>query len=605
MAFISVHLEDGRDINLDVSGCETFADVKAIIRNQFGVLYAFEFSQLPASRVLGDSEKVESVMKASCDFKTHLFYMTHVNVKVNIRIITGEQPVVKDIDLFRVESVNHLKRKLREDMKWDEDFHFQVFWLNGHIWEALGRDATLRGGAMKLPWQLYCGNHTLEVRPVIPQLDTAVCTLDDFIRYYETCNDLGEVQYQHSKMCEALTMLSIRINRLQGGSQFDQLAPFTNHTDGSRRLSSMMRECGDKEIYKVCFEEELAHIQSGVGMYQIDLVEEAKQKNLLIIHSSSSSDEESSSLNPTDGNGYGDEVPLGNAQASGDVEPEEENEPKGVILSLTITDKRYENTRVHEITFDTNKSMAKLRDIIVTDVLNLPISHSKKLTFTRKRNDEVLSNFRLRAKSMLIDNDEIVVGLRVRGGGVRQSQKKTTATAKAKAVKMETKSNEKIYLLEEIGKTIPVEFANIPAVVNTVSNVRTFIETMNAIGATSAFTRLFQGLRASNPQVFKDTLNYLKVSGSNNPSTKLNYIATGIFGGIALTDMSEHLDKIANTPKIAMNAVYEKAVSQDKSFTMGDVIKIMETTDALFVANAQASTAPALAEATERLDISL
>ena len=62
MAFISVNLADGRDINLDVSGCKTFADVKAIIRNQFGVLYAFEFSQLPASRVLGDSEKVESVM---------------------------------------------------------------------------------------------------------------------------------------------------------------------------------------------------------------------------------------------------------------------------------------------------------------------------------------------------------------------------------------------------------------------------------------------------------------------------------------------------------------------------------------------------------------
>ena len=582
MAFISVKLADGRDINLDVSGCETFADVKAIIRNQFGVLYAFEFSKLPVTNVVGDSEKVKSVMKSCCNFNTHLCYFTHVNAKVNIRLITGEQPVVKDIDLFRVESVNHLRRDLREMMKWNEDFHFHVFWLNGHIWEALGRDATLRGGAMKLPWQLYCGNHTLEVRPVIPQLDTAVCTLDDFIRYYETCNDIGEVRYQHSKMCEALTMLSIRINRLQGGSDFDQLAPFTNHTDGSRRLSSMMRECGDKEIYKVCFEEELAHIQSGVGIYPINIVEEAKQKNLLIIHSSSSSDEEPSSLNllstTSGGNGYGDEVPLGNTQASGDVEPEEENEPKGVILSLTITDKRYENTRVHEITFDTNKSMAKLRDIIVTDVLNLPISASKKLTFTRKRNDEVLSNFRPRVKSMLIDNDEIVVGLRVRGGV--KTTKKSGLTAKAQRIN--TKISDNQHLLEEISKTITGETKEIRQVQLVKTAILDFNNLFNDATKTPEqnMNAYLTAIYKHRPDDFKKIVEYLKASNSGSVTVKLNHIALSFFAGSPLEALVEEMAMMKAAAASSLNLGFDRIVQQydqeKKTYKISDFVKTCE-----------------------------
>lgn len=163
MAFISVKLVDGRDINLDVSGCETFADVKAIIRNQFGVLYAFEFSKLPVTNVVGDSEKVKSVMKSCCNFNTHLCYFTHVNVKVNIRIITGEQPVVKDIDLFRVESVNHLRRELREAMGWDEDFHFLlVEWTHlGSLGEGCNTPWWCNEVAVAIVlWQPYTGSET-------------------------------------------------------------------------------------------------------------------------------------------------------------------------------------------------------------------------------------------------------------------------------------------------------------------------------------------------------------------------------------------------------------------------------------------------------------
>ena len=40
-------------------------------------------------------------------------------------------------------------------------------------------------------------------------------------------------------------MLSNRISCLQGGSQLGQLAPFINHTNGSRRLCSTLQD--DKE----------------------------------------------------------------------------------------------------------------------------------------------------------------------------------------------------------------------------------------------------------------------------------------------------------------------------------------------------------------------
>ena len=155
-----------------------------------------------------------------------------------------------------------MRHDSHEMMGWDEDFHFEVLWLNDHIWEALAKDKNT-------PW--WCN-------------EVAVATIR--WKWDQWFHNLDEVRYQHSKMCEALTMLSNRISRLQGGSQLGQLAPFINHTNGSRRLCSTLQDYGDKEIYKVVFEQDLPHIQTGVGMYQIDLSEFTRERNLLIIHSS-------------------------------------------------------------------------------------------------------------------------------------------------------------------------------------------------------------------------------------------------------------------------------------------------------------------------------
>lgn len=232
------------------------------------------------------------------------------------------------------------------------------------------------------------------------------------------------------------------------------------------------------------------------------------------------------------------------------------------------------------------------------DTLGLPLSQAKGFNFTRSRGEPVIANFRPRVKSMLMDGDEIAVSVRARGGGVKQTKTKTKgATATARATQMQTKSNEKILLLEEMGKAIPTELQEMPVVVHACANVRKMVETMNSNGAVVALTLLFQGLRASNPEAFKTTLDYLKESGSNNATTKLNHVAPTIFGSSALMDLSEYFEKIATAPKIALNAVYEKAVSENKAFNISDVIKIMTTTDALFIANSAGATAKASAPA--------
>ena len=62
----------------------------------------------------------------------------------------------KDLDLFTVESVHHLRHDSHEMMGWDEDFHFEVLWLNDHIWEALAKDKNTPWWCNEgKPWQPY------------------------------------------------------------------------------------------------------------------------------------------------------------------------------------------------------------------------------------------------------------------------------------------------------------------------------------------------------------------------------------------------------------------------------------------------------------------
>ena len=546
---IAVRLADGRNVKLDVGACKTFVDVKALLHSSHGITYPFFLTNTPTSNVVSDSDDVKKVLEICRVFNMSIDHWGHVDVDVKM-CMSYDDDMTWTLDLHRIESLNHLRRAVREKMGWDDNKCFDIFYWNGGMRTLIGTyDQSVCGGSVKLPWMLYMGNYTLEVSPAMA-LEVPVVSSET-----EISNDAGEddTSQREPPPSDGKTNIKLETWSLDDGYSFQ-----------------------DMEVYEITYLDGKPHVLTNYNIYMVD--EQWVKRHTVLIHPD---DEESETID----SGDEDDATVIDTETVGGDEREPEDEPTGAHLTFVIADRRSATTHMHNIASSPNVSLANLRDRIVGDVLGLSLNHRKSMTFTRTRGDEVITNFRVQVKKMLEDGDEISLTVRGRGGGVRQNQKKT-ATAKAKSVRMETKSNEKIFMLEEIGKSIPAEFVNVPAVANTTANVRNFIETMNTSGAMVALTRLFQGLRTSNPQVFKDTLDYLKNSGSNNPSTKLNHIAPNIFGSIALVDLSEHFDKIANAPKIALNAVFEKAVSGNKTFGMGDIVKIMETTDALVVANA-------------------
>lgn len=126
---IQVCLVDGRGVQLDVANHRTFADVKTAMSSKFGISYAYIMYRSPANDVVSDTDLVKKVITTHKEFNTCLDYYAHVQNYILIGMSDGTSLPKVEFDFYRIESVNHLRRAIREKFDWRESIHFDVaFW---------------------------------------------------------------------------------------------------------------------------------------------------------------------------------------------------------------------------------------------------------------------------------------------------------------------------------------------------------------------------------------------------------------------------------------------------------------------------------------------
>ena len=109
--------------------------------------------------------------------------------------------------------------------------------------------------------------------------------IEDLLQFYEACGDVACLKHHYERVCDALTLLQKKITSLEKPNEPDQLASYIDSTSGLRRLDTMMKYHKDTAVRHVEYFQGLPHVCSGIGIYQINIEQEARTSNLLIIHS--------------------------------------------------------------------------------------------------------------------------------------------------------------------------------------------------------------------------------------------------------------------------------------------------------------------------------
>ena len=190
--------------------------------------------------------------------------------------------------------------------------------------------------------------------------------------------------------------------------------------------------------------------------------------------------------------------------------------------------------------------------------------------------------------------DGMTLHASIRGllGGAVRAKAKAVQTKQAKQNKAMTKSTEKMHLLTEMKQATPDTVKELPVVADALGKVEGFVGSLGTMTASQAFASHAAWLRARNPIAFAEVVQYLKTSGSNNPSTKLSYIAPKMFDVQPLVDFYDQFEAVASAPKTALMAGFEKAIAENPSFTMSSLIGIFEATEAVAGASSASAVAP-------------
>eukprot|EP00435_Cladocopium_sp_Y103_P069124 s151_g32.t1 len=91
-ALVTVRLVDVRNINLGVSECKTFADVKASLPSNFGVMCAFTLVRKLPLNIVSDDELVKTVLKRCSNFTTIMDYWA--SYYISLEVSKGEHAVL-------------------------------------------------------------------------------------------------------------------------------------------------------------------------------------------------------------------------------------------------------------------------------------------------------------------------------------------------------------------------------------------------------------------------------------------------------------------------------------------------------------------------------
>jgi hypothetical protein len=243
-------------------------------------------------------------------------------------------------------------------------------------------------------------------------------------------------------------------------------------------------------------------------------------------------------------------------------------------------------SQVRNILIDKNTTIAGLRNLIGQE-FGISTTITRRLTLLW--GDIVLTlNTRKLVKTCLVNNAPIKVTIPGTGGGIHV--KKDIVKQK------QTKINDRLILLQQLGTQVPDNVKTLDAVKTLGTNIMNFIKMMHEQGAMVALADQAMKLHTQKPDQFKEMLNYLQSSGSNNPSTKLKAIANTFFMASELEAMKDGIEQSLTATNHTLSVAFDKAIMEasqsKKAFTIPQFVNFLQN---VVVASSSASSSTGVA----------
>jgi hypothetical protein len=174
--------------------------------------------------------------------------------------------------------------------------------------------------------------------------------------------------------------------------------------------------------------------------------------------------------------------------------------------------------------------------------------------------EDILSNNRRQLKTEgIVSGSTLYASFRGRGGAAKDREViKSGIKTTQKIRKQETELRDRFLLLEDIGKQLDTSPVSVLEPVKMMTKkIRKFLELVKEKGGEAAMTIQ---IGTCSIESIDYIINYMRTTGSNTPSQKLDHVAIYLFEALFLRDLETGIDNMMSAVKVALAAGFADAV---------------------------------------------